>query len=80
MVKLMANANLAFSKETLQHLAKLSELTKQPAQALAEKLLKEAIDSEMEDFLLSVVADQYDIENEKKTKSEDVDWNTLLSS
>ncbi|WP_246038727.1 hypothetical protein [Wolbachia endosymbiont of Leptopilina clavipes] len=46
----MANANLAFSKETLQHLAKLSELTKQPAQALAEKLLKEAIDSEMEDF------------------------------
>ncbi|WP_264375107.1 MULTISPECIES: hypothetical protein [Wolbachia] len=76
----MANANLAFSKETLQHLAKLSELTKQPAQALAEKLLKEAIDSEMEDFLLSVVADQYDIENEKKTKSEDVDWNTLLSS
>ncbi|WP_264336658.1 MULTISPECIES: hypothetical protein [unclassified Wolbachia] len=76
----MANANLAFSKETLQHLAELSELTKQPAQALAEKLLKEAIDSEMEDFLLSVVADQYDIENEKKTKSEDVDWNTLLSS
>ncbi|MFV0948757.1 MULTISPECIES: hypothetical protein [unclassified Wolbachia] len=73
-------ANLAFSKETLQHLAELSELTKQPAQALAEKLLKEAIDSEMEDFLLSVVADQYDIENEKKTKSEDVDWNTLLSS
>ncbi|WP_353278045.1 hypothetical protein [Wolbachia endosymbiont (group B) of Longitarsus flavicornis] len=76
----MANANLAFSKETLQHLAELSELTKQPAQALAEKLLREAIDSEMEDFLLSVVADQYDIENEKKTKSEDVDWNTLLSS
>ncbi|WP_353281203.1 hypothetical protein [Wolbachia endosymbiont (group B) of Horisme vitalbata] len=62
----MANANLAFSKETLQHLAELSELTKQPAQALAEKLLREAIDSEMEDFLLSVVADQYDIENEKK--------------
>ncbi|QXY87026.1 hypothetical protein GZ064_03620 [Wolbachia endosymbiont of Diaphorina citri] len=43
-------------------------LLKQPAQALAEKLLKEAIDSEMEDFLLSVVADQYDIENEKKLK------------
>lgn len=76
----MANANLAFSKETLQHLAELSELTKQPAQALVEKLLKESIDSEMEDFLLSVVADQCDIENEKKTKSENVDWNTLLSS
>lgn len=26
-VKLMENANLAFSKETLQHLAELSELT-----------------------------------------------------
>ncbi|WP_264682878.1 MULTISPECIES: hypothetical protein [unclassified Wolbachia] len=76
----MANANLAFSKETLLHFAKLVELTKQPTQELAERLFKEAIDREMEDFLLSVVADQYDIENEKKTKSEDVDWNTLLSS
>ncbi|WP_425384325.1 hypothetical protein [Wolbachia endosymbiont (group B) of Eupithecia inturbata] len=64
----MANANLAFSKETLQHFAKLVELTKQPTQELAERLFKEAIDREMEDFLLSVVADQYDIENEKKLK------------
>ncbi|WP_341816009.1 MULTISPECIES: hypothetical protein [unclassified Wolbachia] len=70
----MANANLAFSKETLQHLAELSELTKQPAQALAEKLLKEAIDSEMEDFLLSVVADQYDIEGAETVDYKDVKW------
>ncbi|CCE77200.1 MULTISPECIES: hypothetical protein [Wolbachia] len=67
-------ANLAFSKETLQHLAELSELTKQPAQALAEKLLKEAIDSEMEDFLLSVVADQYDIESAETVDYKDVKW------
>ncbi|GFQ68394.1 uncharacterized protein TNCT_97751 [Trichonephila clavata] len=76
----MANANIALSKEILQNLTKLSELTKQPAQELAEKLLGEAIELEMDDFLLSVVADQYDIESAKKTRSEDVDWNTLLSS
>ncbi|WP_353277239.1 hypothetical protein [Wolbachia endosymbiont (group B) of Villa cingulata] len=70
----MANANLAFSKETLQHLAELSELTKQPAQALAEKLLREAIDNEMEDFLLSVVADQYDIEGVETVDYKDVKW------
>ncbi|MDR0773579.1 MAG: hypothetical protein LBE46_04690 [Wolbachia pipientis] len=46
----MANANIALSKETLQNLTKLSEFTKQPAQELAEKLLREAIELEMEDF------------------------------
>ncbi|MGL9717317.1 MAG: hypothetical protein ACR5K9_01195 [Wolbachia sp.] len=76
----MANNNIAFSKETLQNLTKLSELTKQPAQELAEKLFRKAIEDEMEDFLLSVVADQYDIESAKKTRSEDVDWNTILST
>jgi len=29
---------------------------------------------------LSAVADEYDIESAKKTKSGDVDWDTLLSS
>ncbi|EEB55205.1 hypothetical protein C1A_8 [Wolbachia endosymbiont of Culex quinquefasciatus JHB] len=76
----MANANLAFSKETLQHLAELSELTKQPAQALAEKLLKEAIELEIEDFLVSKISDERDVEGAEMIKSEDVDWDTLLSS
>ncbi|QDW08234.1 hypothetical protein [Wolbachia pipientis] len=67
-------ANLAFSKETLQHLAELSELTKQPTQELAERLFKEAIDREMEDFLLSVVADQYDIESAETVDYKDVKW------
>lgn len=43
----MANANVAFSKETLQYFAKLIELTKQPSQELAERLFKEAIDRSM---------------------------------
>ncbi|BET32988.1 hypothetical protein WSTR_00965 [Wolbachia endosymbiont of Laodelphax striatellus] len=76
----MANANLAFSKETLQHLAELSELTKQPAQALAEKLLREAIELEIEDFLVSKISDERDVEGAEMIKSEDVDWDTLLSS
>ncbi|UIP92288.1 hypothetical protein JSQ73_003695 [Wolbachia endosymbiont of Anopheles demeilloni] len=70
----MANANLAFSKETLQHFAKLVELTKQPTQELAERLFKEVIDREMEDFLLSVVADQYDIEGVETVDYKDVKW------
>ncbi|MDR3132383.1 MAG: hypothetical protein LBU02_04810 [Rickettsiales bacterium] len=76
----MANANVAFSKKTLQHFAELVELTKQPAQKLAERLFKEAIEREMEDFLLSVVANEYDVEGAEMVRSEDVDWNTLLSS
>ncbi|WP_233641015.1 hypothetical protein [Wolbachia endosymbiont of Drosophila innubila] len=82
MVKHMANlsTNIALSKETLQHFAKLVELTKQPTQELAERLFKEAIDREMEDFLLSVVANEYDVEGAETVRSEDVDWNTLLSS
>ncbi|BEP30804.1 hypothetical protein RYF71_04580 [Wolbachia endosymbiont of Drosophila malagassya] len=78
----MANlsTNIALSKETLQHFAKLVELTKQPTQELAERLFKEAIDREMEDFLLSVVANEYDVEGAETVRSEDVDWNTLLSS
>ncbi|MDE5062818.1 MULTISPECIES: hypothetical protein [Wolbachia] len=82
LVKHMANlsTNIALSKETLQHFAKLVELTKQPTQELAERLFKEAIDREMEDFLLSVVANEYDVEGAETVRSEDVDWNTLLSS
>ncbi|WP_341821237.1 hypothetical protein [Wolbachia endosymbiont (group A) of Myopa testacea] len=70
----MANANIALSKEILQNLTKLSELTKQPAQELAEKLLGEAIELEMDDFLLSVVADQYDIESAETVDYKDVKW------
>lgn len=75
----MADANIALSKETLQNLTKLSELTKQPVQELAEKLISKAIEDEMDDFLLSMVADQYDVEGAETVRSEDVDWNTLLS-
>ncbi|MDR2609205.1 MAG: hypothetical protein LBC06_01245 [Rickettsiales bacterium] len=76
----MANANVAFSKETLQHFAKLVELTKQPTQELAERLFREAIDREIEDFLVSKISDERDIEGAEMIKSEDVDWDTLLSS
>ncbi|WP_353275914.1 hypothetical protein [Wolbachia endosymbiont (group A) of Pipizella viduata] len=72
--------NVAFSKETSKHLAELAELTKQPAQELAEKLLKEAIELEIEDFLVSKISDERDVEGAEMIKSEDVDWDTLLSS
>ena len=74
------NANIALSKETLQHLAELAELTKQPAQELAEKLLREAIELEIEDFLVSKISDERDVEGAEMIKSENVDWDTLLSS
>uniref|UniRef100_A0AAU7YNF6 CopG family transcriptional regulator n=1 Tax=Wolbachia endosymbiont of Oeneis ivallda TaxID=3171168 RepID=A0AAU7YNF6_9RICK len=67
-------ANLAFSKETLQHLAELSELTKQPAQELAEKLLKEAIKIEIEDFLVSKISDERDVEGAETVDFEDIKW------
>ncbi|NSX83254.1 hypothetical protein GOM44_02060 [Wolbachia endosymbiont of Atemnus politus] len=70
----MANSNIAFSKETSQHFVKLVELTKQPAQELAERLFKKAIECEEEDFLLSVVADQYDIENAETVDFKDDKW------
>ena len=35
----MANANIAFSKETLQRLAELSELNRQPTQELQKGYL-----------------------------------------
>ncbi|BAO99702.1 hypothetical protein [Wolbachia endosymbiont of Cimex lectularius] len=76
----MANANVAFSRETLQHFAKLVELTKQPTQELAERLFREAIDREIEDFLVSKISDERDVESAEMIKSEDIDWDTLLSS
>ncbi|BET36009.1 MULTISPECIES: hypothetical protein [Wolbachia] len=68
MAKLTANANVSFSKKTLQHFTKLVELTKQPTQESAERFL---IDHEME---LSVVADQYDIEGVETVDYKDVKW------
>ncbi|MDR3131591.1 MAG: hypothetical protein LBU02_00610 [Rickettsiales bacterium] len=73
-------ANIAISKETLQDLTKLSELTQQPAQELAERLISKAIEDEMEDFLLSVVADQYDIENAETVDFEDIKWDLVFKS
>ncbi|WP_353284518.1 hypothetical protein [Wolbachia endosymbiont (group A) of Lasioglossum fulvicorne] len=75
-----SGTNIALSKETLQHLAELAELTKQSAQELAEKLLREAIELEIEDFLVSKISDERDVEGAEMIKSEDVDWDTLLSS
>ncbi|WP_250296714.1 hypothetical protein [Wolbachia endosymbiont of Oedothorax gibbosus] len=78
----MANLgiNIALDPETSKYLAELSEFTKQPAQELAEKLFREAVELEMEDFLVSKISDERDVEGAKMTKSEDVDWDTLLSS
>ncbi|WP_349967196.1 hypothetical protein [Wolbachia endosymbiont of Armadillidium arcangelii] len=70
----MANANIAFSKETLRHFAKLVELTKQPTQELAERLFKEAIDREMEDFLVSKISDERDVEGAETIDLEDIKW------
>ncbi|OAL99157.1 hypothetical protein [Wolbachia endosymbiont of Dactylopius coccus] len=72
--------NIALDSETSKYLTELSESTKQPAQELAEKLFKEAVKLEMEDFLVSKISDERDVEGAKMTKSEDVDWDTLLSS
>ncbi|MDR0615103.1 MAG: hypothetical protein LBF82_04020 [Lactobacillales bacterium] len=69
----MANANVAFRKETLQHFAKLVELTKQPTQELAERLFREAINREIEDFLLPKISDERDVEGAEMIKSEGVD-------
>ncbi|MDX5495136.1 MAG: hypothetical protein O7198_00440 [Wolbachia endosymbiont of Nomada marshamella] len=68
------NANIVFSKETLLHLAELAELTKQPAQELAEKLLKEAIELEIEDFLVSKISDERDVEGAETVDFEDIKW------
>ncbi|MDR2547909.1 MAG: hypothetical protein LBC34_00130 [Rickettsiales bacterium] len=70
----MANANIAFSKETSQHFAKLVELTKQPAQELAERLFKKAIEREEEDFLLSVVANEYDVGGVEEIEDSEEIW------
>ncbi|MGL9717214.1 MAG: hypothetical protein ACR5K9_00640 [Wolbachia sp.] len=58
----MADSNIAFSKETLQHLTDLAKLSNQSAQELAERLFKEALEREEEDFLLSVVANAHDVD------------------
>lgn len=67
-------ANIAFSKETSQHFAKLVELTKQPAQELAEKLFKKAVEREEEDFLLSVVANEYDVDGVEEIEDSEEIW------
>ncbi|WP_265017401.1 hypothetical protein [Wolbachia endosymbiont (group A) of Epistrophe grossularia] len=68
------NANIVLSKETLLHLAELAELTKQPAQELAEKLLKEAIELEIEGFLVSKISDERDVEGAETVDFEDIKW------
>ncbi|WP_341822905.1 hypothetical protein [Wolbachia endosymbiont (group A) of Clivina fossor] len=68
------NTNIVLSKETLLHLAELAELTKQPAQELAEKLLKEAIELEIEDFLVSKISDERDVEGAETVDFEDIKW------
>ncbi|WP_225536841.1 hypothetical protein [Wolbachia endosymbiont of Mansonella ozzardi] len=55
-------------------------LTKQTTQELAERLFREAVDREIEDFLVSKISDERDVEGVEVIKSEDVDWDTLLSS
>lgn len=72
----MANlgTNVALSKETSQHLAELAKLTKQPAQELAERLIREAVELEIEDFLASKISDKRDVEGAKLIRHEDVNW------
>lgn len=66
--------NIALDPETSKYLAELSELTKQPAQELAEKLLKEAIELEIEDFLVSKISDERDVEGAEIVDFEDINW------
>ncbi|MFP3020465.1 hypothetical protein [Wolbachia endosymbiont (group A) of Pogonocherus hispidulus] len=69
----MANASIALSKETSQHLVDLAKLSNQSAQELAERLIKEAIELEEEDILLSAVANEYDVDGAEEIEdSEDV--------
>lgn len=72
----MANPgiNISLSKETSQHLAELAELTKQPTQELAERLFREAVELEMEDFLVSKISNERDVEGAETVDFEDVEW------
>jgi predicted DNA-binding protein len=66
--------NIALDPETSKHLTELSEFTKQPAQKLAEKLLREAIELEIEDFLVSKISDERDVEGAETVDFEDIKW------
>lgn len=72
----MANSgiNIALGEETLKHLAELSEFTKQPVQELAGKLFREAVELEMEDFLVSKISDERDVEGAEIVDFEDIKW------
>ncbi|WP_395463566.1 hypothetical protein [Wolbachia endosymbiont of Cantharis cryptica] len=70
----MTGINIALDPETSKYLAELSEFTKQPAQELAEKLFREAVELEMEDFLVSKISDERDVEGAETVDFEDIKW------
>nr|WP_250295741.1 hypothetical protein [Wolbachia endosymbiont of Oedothorax gibbosus] len=72
----MANlsTNIALSREASQHLTDLAKLSNQSAQELAERLIKEAIELEEEDILLSAVANEYDVDGAEEIEDSEDIW------
>lgn len=66
--------NIALDPKTSHHLTRLAEVTKEPIQELAERLIREAIELEIEDFLASKISDKRDVEGAKLIRHEDVNW------
>ncbi|WP_339048061.1 hypothetical protein [Candidatus Mesenet endosymbiont of Phosphuga atrata] len=69
-----SRVNITFGLETSQHLIELAEATKQSVQELTEKLVKEAVELEMEDILLSKIANERDVDGAETVNYKDVKW------
>jgi len=69
-----STTSISLSKETSEHLAKLAELTKQSTHELAERLVREAVELEMEDFLVSKISNERDVEGAETVDFEDIKW------
>lgn len=71
--------SITFNNEISECLAGLAKIRNKPVKELAEKLMQEAIENE-EDKILIERAVERNTPGVKKIRSEDVDWNTILSS
>lgn len=71
--------SITFNNEISECLAGLAKIRNKSIKELTEKLIQEAIENE-EDKILIERAAKRNVSGVKKIRSEDVDWNTILSS
>jgi hypothetical protein len=71
--------NITFNNEISECLAGLAKIRNKSVKELAEKLMQEAIENEEDKILIERAVERSTL-NAKKIRSEDVDWNTILSS